>query len=94
LNDRSCILTPARIPARCRPAGYATPPRPCSAAKKDGERLAVCVDQRWEERIREGDPVLKGCMREEVRGPGPAAYGGSAAAWALAGSLRQEPGHP
>ncbi|KAI8470777.1 MAG: hypothetical protein J3K34DRAFT_508811 [Monoraphidium minutum] len=35
-------------------------------AKKDAERLASAVDERWAARIRDGDPVLRGCMREEI----------------------------
>lgn len=35
-------------------------------AKKDTGRLAATVDERWANRIKEGDPVLRGCMRDEI----------------------------
>jgi hypothetical protein len=33
---------------------------------RDKERLAKAVDERWEKRLQEGDPLLKGCQRAEV----------------------------
>lgn len=36
------------------------------AAKRDNERLAATVDERWAARLREGDPILNNCFREEV----------------------------
>ena len=45
-----------------------------SAVDRDKERLAKAVDERWEKRLQEGDPLFKGCLRDEV------CWGGAAAA--------------
>ena len=48
------------------------PPSPCPAGQADADRsrdaqqLRQQVDERWEGRIAGGDPVLRGCQRDQV----------------------------